>query len=238
MRHHRLGSLFVLLLAVLCASPCGSEEPVHRPVDRVVAMVDRDPIFWSDLNRVIGLSLASPRPEESRSELERRVLDALIEQKLRLHEIERLEFRPLSSTELERQLEAVRGSFEGPGAYEQELLRLGLSEEGLRRLLTRQLRVLLYIEERLAPRIFIDQEEVRAYYEETLGPTLLERGEPVPELARVQGAIEDLLREIRLNEEIERWTEELRLEAEIIDFFERSTGELPPVRRRYGPEDF
>ena len=209
-----------------------------RPVDRVVAMVDRDPIFWSDLDRIIGLSLAEPGPGESRAELERRVLDALVEQKLRLHEIERLEFRPLSSSELERQLEAVRESFGGTESYERELLRLGMSEEGLRRLLTRQLRVLLYIEERLAPRIFIDQEEILNYYEQTLVPTLQAQGEPVPDVSRVQEAIETLLRELRLDEEIRRWTEELRLEAEIIDLFDRTSGQLPPVRRQYGPDDF
>jgi len=39
----------------------------------------------------------------------------------------------------------------------------------------------------------------------------------------VREKIREVLREQRLNEEIERWTEELRREADIEDYFDRSS---------------
>lgn len=41
-----------------------------------------------------------------------------------------------------------------------------------------------------------------------------------------------MLREQRLNEEIERWTAELRGEADVVDYFESEHDTLPPVVAR------
>lgn len=202
-------------------------------VDRIVATVDGDPIFFSDIHRRIDLGLVQKGGEETEEQLERRALESLIEEKLRLHEIERYAFRPVPEAEMERQLEAVRQRFADAASFEQRLTELGLGEEGLRQMLARQLRVLVYIEERLGPRIFVDFEDIEAYYDETLVPALEARGAARPELAEVQEAIGELLREIRLNEEIKEWTLELRLQAEIVDLFERPVRELPPVRESY-----
>ena len=38
-----------------------------------------------------------------------------------------------------------------------------------------------------------------------------------------------MLREQRLNEEIERWTGELRREADVVDYLEREPRPLPPL---------
>jgi hypothetical protein len=45
----------------------------------------------------------------------------------------------------------------------------------------------------------------------------------------VREEIRAVLREMRLNEEIERWTEELRQEADIVDYFDDPREELPPL---------
>ena len=215
-----------------------SDEPAASRltlVDRVVALVDRDPIFYSDIRRLIDLGLVERLETEGQAQFERRVLDGLIEQKVRLHEIQKFDFRPLPLDLLEEQLDVVRRTH--GSSLQPKLQALGLGEEGLRRLLARQLRVLLYIEERLAPRVFVELDDIRAHYENELVPELKQRGIPIPEVAEVQEDIARLLREIRLNEEIENWTFELVARAEIDDFFDRSDLELPPIRERYGASD-
>jgi len=225
-----LGALVVS--ALLFAAPPGEGGDLTL-VDRIVATVDDDPIFFSDVRRLIDLGLAERAAGEPEDQLERRVLEGLIEQKLRLHEIGRYDFRSVPEAEMERQLKAVRKSFEGPRSFERRLLELGLGEEGLRQLLARQLRVLAYVEERLGPKVLVDFEDIQTYYLGELLPALEAQGVGRPELSEVQEAIGQLLREIRFNEEIEAWTLELRLEAEVVDFFEHPTRELPPVRERY-----
>ena len=49
--------------------------------------------------------------------------------------------------------------------------------------------------------------------------------------------IRAVLREQRLNDEIAAWTEELRRDADVVDYFDTELGELPPVVASEGVED-
>ncbi len=242
------------VLSVLPAPAQESGEPTTREasaasprrganvlIDRLVAVVDDDPILLSDLGRLIGLGLVEkvagdssvgPPPGEPRKQLERRVLDSLIDQRLRLHEIERHKFAPLPPDEIDRQLERIRAGFTGPDELAERLAALGLDEDGLRLLVTRQLRVLVYVEQRLGPRVFVSLEDLRAYYDDVLVVEMAARGLEPPPLDEVRDQIHDLLHEQQLNQEIEAWTEELRLAADIADYLDRAETELPPVIQR------
>lgn len=228
---NRLLTTFGLVLA-LSAAPTPAQEGGEVLEDRLVAVVDDDPILLSDVRRVIGLGLVEPVAGESREQLERRVLDALIDQRLRLHEIERHNFAPLPPDEIERQLERIRAGFAGPDELAARRSALGLDEEGLRLLVARQLRVLVYVEQRLGPRVFVKLEDVRAYYDDVLVAEMASRDLPPPPLDEVREQIRDLLHEQQLNQEIEAWTEELRLAADIADYLDRAETELPPVIQR------
>ncbi len=230
--------LGVSSIAPLSAVPQPAEDGgdfasgAHVLEDRLVAVVDDDPILLSDVERTIGLGLFEQVPGESRSQLERRVLDALIDQRLRLHEIERHNFAPLPPDEIDRQLERIRAGFETPDELSEQLVALGLNMEGLRLLVARQLRVLVYVEQRLAPRVFVRLEDINTYYENVLATEMATQGLEPPPLEEVRDQIRELLHEQQLNQEIEAWTEELRLAADIDDYLDRVETELPPVVQR------
>ena len=80
--------------------------------------------------------------------------------------------------------------------------------------------VLTYVDERLGSRVFVSAEDIQHYFEETLVPELRARREAIPELDSVREQIRSVLKEQRLNEEITLWTEELRREADIEDYFD------------------
>jgi len=92
----------------------------------------------------------------------------------------------------------------------------------------RQLSVLAYVEQRLGPRVFVGVEEIRRYYDEELVPELARDGQPPPPIDQVREQIRALLRERRLNEEIDRWTEELRAAADVVDLLDAPARPLPP----------
>ena len=219
----RVLAVLVLLSAVLAA-----QEP--QLVDRVVAVVDEDPILLSEVERVIGLGLHEPVAGESADATRRRVLDGLIEQRLRLHEIGRFGFEDAPLAEVDRQLAALRARFADDAAYRAELARLGLTEAEVRQLLARQLSILAYVEERLGPRVFVGLEEIRRHYDEELVPELARRGAPAPAIEDVREQIRALLRERALDAEIERWTADLRRQADVVDLLELEPRELPPVQ--------
>jgi len=221
---------FALLVAlVLLPVSVGGAEPDIRPVDRVVALVDEEPILLSDLERVIGLGLMVHQAEESDEALRRRTLDRLIELTLRQNELGRFGFQQVPVEEVDLQFDAVRERFESEAVFQAELDRLGLDAQGVRQLLARQLATLAFVEERLGPRVFVGIEEIRRYYEETLVPDLAKLGQPAPPIEEVRESIRALLREKKLDEEIVRWTAELRRAADIVDLLDAPEEALPPV---------
>jgi parvulin-like peptidyl-prolyl isomerase len=213
---------FVLLAAGLAA-----QDPVL--VDRIVAVVDEEAIFLSDVEQAIAIGQLVPRSGEGPEKLRRQVLDRLIDQRLQLHEVERFDAGQVAAEDVERQVEAIRARFEDEASWQAWLTGLGLDEAGVRHLVRRQLRVLAYVEERLGPRIFVDLDDIRAYYAGELKAEMESRGERLPPIAEVREAIRALLRERRLNAEIRTWVRELRLEADVVDYLERRPDELPPV---------
>ncbi|HEX2253407.1 MAG TPA: hypothetical protein VHQ65_09085, partial [Thermoanaerobaculia bacterium] len=106
----------------------------------------------------------------------------------------------------------------------------------LSQLVARQLRVVNYVDERLGARVFVSLQDIRTYYDEELVPALAAAGDDPPPLEEVREDIRGLLKERRLNDEIERWTRELRREADVRLFLDPPSPPLPPVVERYGAE--
>ena len=224
-------SIFIIGLCCLSSSAASQkiDEPQAALVDRILAVVDEDPILDSDLDKAIGIGLIVPEEGESEVDYRRRVLDFLIDQKVRFHEIDLFGLSEIPVSEVDRQFDEVGGQFASDEAFAARLEEVGLDEQGLRQILARQLMVLIYVEERLGARVFVGLEEIQQDYHDVLVPELEEGGQPVPPQQEVREEIRAVLREMRLNEEIERWTEELRQEADIVDYFDNPRKELPPL---------
>lgn len=251
---HRLRprlALAAALAAWLTAACTGGPDPIvvpvpeasrpaagdHRLADRVVAVLDEEAILLSDVDQVIGLGLVEPRPGESLDELRGRVLQGLIDQRLRFQQVDRFGMERVSVDVVEAEVAKIAARFPDRDAFLGRLARLDMSEEELDQLVARQLMVLSYVEERLGARIFVSLDDIRAYYEQELVPGLEAAGSPVPPLEDVREDIRSLLRAERLNAEIVEWTERLRREADIqIFLFEPPEGPLPPLLRRIEPE--
>lgn len=247
MRYELLIALLLVFLAILGAQtvPEPREAETTRQTaepdadlalqDRILAVVNEDTILHSDVEQVIGLGLVERREGESDSELRRRVLGGLIEQSLRFQQVGRFGFGRMDPERIEAQMRVLRADYESDEAFREHLHGLGLTVQEVRQIVSRQLAVLDYVEERLGPRVFVGLEDIRAYYEEVLVAEAEERSAEVPPLAEVRETIRRLLKDRRLNEEIERWTEELRREADVRILLDDYSGELPPVVERFGP---
>ena len=224
------------LLALASAAPGrpAAAEAAPRTVDRILATVDGDPILLSDLERLIGLGIVRRTEGESDGALERRALDRMIENRLRLHELDRFGYEQAPLEEIDRRYQRIRDRFASEAEFRAELDRLGLDDTRLRLLVARQISILAYVEERLGPRVFVGVEDIRKYFDEELKPQLVARGEAVPAIESVREEIRGVLREKRLNEEIDRWTRDLRAKADIEDFLDQGSKPLPPVVHRIG----
>lgn len=221
------------LAAALAAAAQQKPEPKPVPRDRVLAVVDEDPILASDVERVVKLGLMKPQAGESGEAFRRRVLNSLIEERLRFHEMDRFGFEQMPMAEIERQVAAIRAGFRDEASFQKALKEVGLDLKGLRQLMARQLLVLTYVDERLGPRVFVSLEDINRYYRNALVPELKKSGKPVPPLEDVREEIREVLKQQKLTQELEAWTEELRARADIVIHGDQPAGKpLPPVVKR------
>lgn len=218
-------------------SPGTDETAGLELQDRILAVANEDTILHSDVEKVIGLGLVERREGESDPELRRRVLDGLVDQSLRFQQVGRFGFGRMDPDRIEAQMRVLRDDFESDEAFRRHLGGLGLTEQEVRQILSRQLTVLDYVDERLGPRVFVGLDDIREYYQDVLVAEAEERGATVPPLAEVRETIRRLLKDRRLNEEIERWTEELRRQADVRILLDDYSGELPPVVERFEASD-
>ena len=217
-------------------TPSPTDLPLaeHQLYDRVVAVVDEEAILLSDIEEVLGLGLVDPEPGAPEGETRARVLDGLIDHQLRYRAAERFGVGRVSVDRIEEQVEAIRSGFPDRNAFDERLRELGLTETELRQLVARQLLVLRYVDERLGAQVFVALEDIRAYYEESLVPELQAAGQPVPPLEEVREEIRAVIRQQRLLEEVDRWTAELRREADVQWFLDQPLESLPPLLLRIG----
>jgi len=225
-----MARLLPLLAALAAPAMAAPQAPAADPTlrDRIVAVVDGDPILQSDVERAQALGTAPPPAGSSERDARRRVLDGLIEERLRVHEVERYGFEQVPVEMIGKQVETIRSRFPSDEAFRKRLQSLGMTMEGLQQLVAQQLQVLVYVDELLGARVFVGLEEIEAYYQRTLVPQLREKGQAVPPLDDVREQIREVLRQQRLNEELQHWTAELRRGADVEDYFDRPQRALPP----------
>ena len=200
--------LFLLLCAV--ALPVSAVT-----VDRVAAVIDRQVITVSEVSQMVETRFFPRAVRLSDDDYRRAVLDNLIAQALRYRDVERFGAQDISRDSIEARLKEIQARFASEAEFAATLARAELTPDELRVLIKRQLQVEAYIQERFAPLVFIPNEEIDAYYNGPWSRQRQERGLAIPPLNEVREEIRTLLRTDRLQKEIEQWTAQLRLRANV-----------------------
>jgi peptidyl-prolyl cis-trans isomerase SurA len=227
--------LFPILTALSLAGALPAAAQAPKPVlqDKVLAVVDQEPILKSDVDRVIKLGLRQPNQGESAEAFHRRVLNDLIEERLRFHEIDKFGFEQVPVDEIEKNVAKIRAHFPDDASFQKALREVGLDANKLRQLVAHQLLVLTYVDERLGPRVFVSLEDINRYYRDVLTPEMQHRGQPVPPVEDVREDIREVLKQQRLTQEMEKWTQELRDRADVVVYGDQAkAGPLPPVVKK------
>jgi peptidyl-prolyl cis-trans isomerase SurA len=221
--------------AALPQAPATGAAPKTVLRDRVLAVVDEDPILDSDVARIIRLNLLERNPGEADHAYRRRVLNGLIEQRLQFHETDRFGFEQVPVDQIEKGVAQIRSRYPDEATFQKALREVGLDPKKLRQLVARQLLVLTYVDERLGPRVFVGLDEISRYYREVLTPEMQKRGQQPPPLEDLREDIRETLKQQKLTQETARWTRELRDKADVVVYPEAvAGGPLPPVVKVLG----
>jgi hypothetical protein len=196
---------FLVAAALLAAAPAGAVI-----IDRIAAVVEQEVIPLSEIHQLVTLRFIPRNSGESEDQHRRRVLETMIAQALRYRDTQRFGAQNVPNDAVESRLLEIQKRFPSTQAFEEALRDSELTLEELKSLITRQLQVEAYVEERFSPLIFVSLDQIEEYYTSVWAPQRRARGLDVPPLSEVREEIRRLLKAERLEEEIKKWTEQLR----------------------------
>jgi len=190
-------------------------------VDRIAAVVGDDIILDSEIRKLAAVGYLERKAGESDAAyrdrtLDQRIVDLLREKQLRRSsgfdpKPEEVEARVVA---LEERLARDRGVSAAAA-----LAAAGTTREELASWVRRGLALDSFVKERLTPGLKVTEADLRAYYDTTFRDAAKKRGlVDLPPFDDVREEIREVVREVRLNAEIERWTEQLRSETRILTY--------------------
>jgi hypothetical protein len=183
--------------------------------DRIAAVVDNQVIAVSEITQMLEIRFFPRAISGSADDYRHDILESLIAQALRFRDVERFGAQEIPKDSIESRVSEIVKRFGSPAEFDAALRSAELTPDELRALVKRQLQVEAYIQERFAPLVFISNEEIQNYYNTTWSEQRRSRGLPIPPIAGVREEIRTLLKSSRLQEEIDKWTAELRARANV-----------------------
>lgn len=191
-------------------------------VDRIVARVGNEIVTRSDMLALRRYQELLAEPGASKTD-DRRLLDQLVEQQLILEEARQggLAYTPMSEEDAKAEIARLNERLGSPVAFEERMKEVGLSEEELRWVLTRQGDIQRFLDARFRAAVQLPEEQITSYYREQLLPQLHRRGvREMPALDDVEDQIRELLTQQQISEMVSNWLVELKARTRIEVYLE------------------
>jgi hypothetical protein len=193
-------------------------------LDRVVAVVNKHAILSSDLDDEIRLSVLDPDrggqgAPSRQGALEQLISRTLIDQQIRQEDLQSIE--PTNDEvsarldQIRKQLPVcVRQNCATDSGWKAFLDSHGLTQERVEAYARYRLEILRFIEQRFRQGIQISQEQIAAYYHDTLLPQYTP-GEAIPSLDQVAPRIQEILLQQQVNVLFGNWLTNLREQGDV-----------------------
>lgn len=215
-----------LLFSVCCLLIClANTTKAQEVVDKMVATVNvtetdcgsRCLITYSDLLWQMALQPDTPLDNLSSDALNS-ALRLVIDQRLILQEAEKLPTIAPTPAEITAARNDLAKMFNPPGAFQERLLKVGLTSEKLDEILDQRVRIEKYLDFRFRNFVVITQKEIVDYYETVFVPRLRSRspGQIVPKLEEARQGIERTLTEAKIESDTDAFLDGARERAEIV----------------------
>ncbi len=223
-----IGRVQSLVTALLLCAPAvvaaqASSASGLVVLDRAVAVVNKQVILASDLEDETRLSILEPNrsggeltPQQALEDL---ISRTLIEQQMQQEDTQAID---PTQEELDARLQQLREQLPAcvhencasDAGWKSFLAAHGLTSGRVETYLRYRLEILSFIEQRFREGIQISQEQIAAYYRDTLLPQY-KPGETVPTLDQVAPRIQEILLQQQVNELFGAWLANLRQQGNV-----------------------
>jgi hypothetical protein len=177
-------------------------------VDRVAARIDQQVLTVSEINQMRQIRFFPIDDPQQ-------ILESLIAQALRFRDVERFGAQDIPKDSIETRLQEIQRRFPSAADFTAAVQHAELTMDEVRALVKRELQVEAYIQERFAPMIFVSNEDIEAMYNGAWAEQRRQRGLPIPPLTEVNEEIRTLIRSRQLQQQIDKWTAQLRARANV-----------------------
>jgi hypothetical protein len=188
-------------------------------VDQIVELVNGDIITRSDLVWSIALSPDSPSPDHQlSSDILRQKLDSMIDQKLIEQEAARMPAAEISRDEIAKTRNELIASFGSAEVFRRRVESVGLSQQRIDRLVRDRIIINKYIDFRFRSFVFVTDQEIQQYYDSRVVPEVRRQNAVPPPLSdpKVRDPIVAILKQRKINDELDRFLKDLRARADIV----------------------
>jgi len=180
-------------------------------IDRVVARLENDVITLSDIRELAAYQKLAGREPAQDAEL----LRELIDQWIVTHDAAAARFPAAPAEQVDADFAALRNQIGTPDQFAARLHALGLSEPDVRRLVSKQVFVDLYLEHKFRAIARVQPAEIERYYHDEFVPLLQSRKQAVPPLDEVRDSITDVLMERDITRRAQQWIAQSRKQLDI-----------------------
>ncbi|MFP5263470.1 MAG: hypothetical protein ACLGJB_16325 [Blastocatellia bacterium] len=196
-------------------------------VDQIVTLVNDDIITRTDLLWSLALDPKAPSPAGHVSpDLLNQKLDAMIDQRLIRQEAGRVPAADISQDEINQRRTALIKQFNSEAVFRQRVEAVGLTPQKIDDLIREMVLIERFVEFRFRSFVLVTEQDIQRYYDEKLAPQIRDAGQVPPSLDQaiegvtVREKINAILKQEKINEEIDRWLTASRQRADIVQLAE------------------
>jgi len=211
----------LIIASLLVAAFCGRDSYAQTLVDQIVTLVNNSMITRSDLLWSIALDPDAPSPDGPiSSDLLKQKLEVMIDQRLISQEAARLPEAQISAEEINKARAELIAKFHSEAEFRRRVESVGLGQSKIDQLIRERIAISKFIDFRFRSFVFISNQDIQKYFDERLAPEIRKRGQVPPTLDEVRDQIQDILKQQKVNDEIDRFLREARQHADIIQLAE------------------
>ena len=213
-------SLFVLGCANLLLTPsvCGQQI-----VDQILTLVNDEVITRIDLLWSIAIDPKAPSPVGPvGSDLLRQKLDVMIDERLIAQEAARVPTSEITQDEIDKKRTELIKSFKSEAQFRERAGSVGLTPQKINELIRQRILIDRFADFRFRSFVLVTEQEIKRYYDEILAPQVRAHGQVPPAVSdeKVRDGISAILKQEKINTEIDRWLTSARQRADVVQLAE------------------
>lgn len=215
---HTIGFLLFLLFSALPALPQtpggGSATPSvqSRQIDGIAARIGNDVVTESEVRQLEDYQRLIDGQAQSRSA----VIQELVDQWIVRAEAVTTNFPHPTQEDVAQEFQALVKQFTSLDNLQKRMSEIGLTSDGLRQLLERQLYYTRFLNYKFHAAAEVTSAQIESYYQKDFKSELAKRGLAVPPLDKVEAQIRELLTQEVINEKAAQWLAEAKAKLKIV----------------------